>query len=343
MKEPMKRREFVLGGTVMMAPQGGRRIRIAFLGASHPHASAKVFITQKSPEWELVGVCEPDGVVMARYAKAGIAALTRSQVLEDRTIPVIAVESDVPEHAADAKAALEAGKHIHWEKQPATSMADFRAVQEVAARRKLMYQIGYMWRHNPGINAALEAARAGWLGEIFFVRGTMNTNIGAEMRKAEARFPGGQMFDLAGHMIDPIVRLMGRPEKVTPFLRRSGLVDDGLMDNTLAVFEWRRALGTFSSAAMQPRQNAHRTLEFVGTEGTAVVRPIEPPALHIDLNKAAGPYQAGAQTLSYSYTRYVDDFVELAAAMRGERKLAVTPEQDLMVQETMLRASGMDG
>ncbi|MBK5295233.1 MAG: Gfo/Idh/MocA family oxidoreductase [Acidobacteriia bacterium] len=339
----MHRREFVLGGAAMMAPQGGQRIRIAFLGASHPHASAKVFITLKSPDWELVGVYEPDPAVMARYAKAGVTALTRAQVLEDPTIPVVAVESDIPEHAAGAKAALEAGKHIHWEKQPAINMEEFRAAQEVAARKKLLYQIGYMWRHNPGINAALEAARAGWLGEIFFVRGTMNTQLGADMRKAEARFKGGQMFDLAGHMIDPIVRLMGRPERVTPYLRKGSRAQDSLMDNTLAVFEWRRAMGTFSSASMQPRSNTHRTLEFVGTEGTAVVRPIEPPSLHIDLNSASGPYKAGAQTLSYSYTRYVDDFVELAAAVRGERKLPITPEEDLLVQETLLRASGMEG
>ena len=317
----MNRREFVLSGAAMMAPHGGRPIRIAFLGASHPHASAKVFITQKSPDWELVGVCEPDPAVMARYAKAGVTALTRAQVLEDPSIPVVAVDSDVPEHAAGAKAALEAGKHIHWEKQPATNMEEFRAVLELAARKKLLHQIGYMWRHNPGINAALEAARAGWLGEIFFVRGTMNTQIGADMRKAEARFKGGQMFDLAGHMIDPIVRLMGRPERVTPYLRRGRRPDDGLMDNTLAVFEWRWATGTFSSASMQPRSNMHRALEFVGTEGTAVVRPIEPPSLHIDLSAGSGPYQAGGQTFSYAYTRYVDDFADLAAAVRGEKKL----------------------
>jgi hypothetical protein len=74
-----------------------------------------------------------------------------------------------------------------------------------------------------------------------------------------------------------------------------------------------------------------------------VVRPIEPPSLHIDLNSASGPYKAGPQTLSYSYTRYVGDFVELAAAVRGERKLPVTAEEDVLVQETLLRASGMEG
>ena len=41
------------------------------------------------------------------------------------------------------------------------------------------------------------------------------------------------------------------------------------------------------------------------------------------------------------YKRYVDDFIELAAAIRGEAKLRVTYEENLLVQEILLRASGM--
>lgn len=333
----------MLGGAASLMPPAPRRIRIAFLGASHPHASPKVFIAQKSADWDLVGVHEPDAAVMARYAKAGIAALSREQVLGDASIEVIAVESDIPEHAADALAAIEAGKHVHWEKQPAIRLDEFRAVQQLAARTQRLYQIGYMWRHNPAINAALEAARAGWLGEILFVRGTMNTQIGAEMRRALARFPGGQMFDLAGHMIDPMVRLLGRPQRVVPFLRTSGLFADTLRDNTLAVLEWGRVLGTFSTASMHARHSTYRAFEIAGSEGTAVVRPVEPPSLMIDLAKAAGPYRVGTQVIPYSYTRYVDDFIELAAAVRGERKLSVTAEEEFLVQETLLRVSGMEG
>jgi predicted dehydrogenase len=88
----------------------------------------------------------------------------------------------------------------------------------------------------------------------------------------------------------------------------------------------------------------YRTLEFCGTEGVATVRPIErPPTLTVALSANAGPYRAGSQTQTFDYTRYVDDFVELAAAVRGEQELSVTPEEDLLVQETLLRASGMDG
>jgi predicted dehydrogenase len=351
----MKRRNFVLGGAATVAAaQTAKPIRIAFLGGGHAHARPKVALVEESPDWELAGIYEPDPTVMARYERMGVPALDRSQILDDSSISVIGVEGWVWDLAAFAKAALEAGKHIHLDKPPATNIADFRAILDLAARKKRLVQVGYMWRHNPAVNLAVEAGRSGWLGEIFQVRAVINTTISAAERKKLARFKGGEMFELGGHVIDPIVRLMGRPERVTSYLRHDHReLDDGLADNTMAVFEWDRAIGTVTTASMHFRHHQrggmagamqYRALEFYGTQGAAVVQPIEgPPTLRIDLSSAAGPYQAGPQTQSFSYTRYVDDFVELAAAVRGERKLRITPEQDLLVEETLLRASGMEG
>ena len=349
----MKRREFVFGAPGMAAAQSGRRIRIAFLGGGHGHGGAKVALAQRSPDWELAGIYEPDPAVMARYERMGVPALTRAQVLKDPSIEVVGVEGWVWDLAAYAKAALESGKHIHLDKPPAASMADMRAILDLAARRNRLVQVGYMWRYNPAVNLALEAARAGWLGDIFQIRGLINTTIDPPERRKLARFKGGQMFELGGHVIDPIVRLMGRPERVTCYLRHDYReLDDGLADNTMAVFEWRGAIGTITTASMHHEQPGtrgntaalpYRAFEFYGTRGAAVVRPVEPPSLHMDLSVAAGPYKAGPQTQSFAYGRYVDDFAELAAAVRGERKLRVTPEEDLLVEESLLRASGMEG
>ena len=349
----MRRREVILGGVAAAGAAKNRKpVRIAFLGGGHGHASAKIALAQKSPEWELAGLCEPDPDLAVRYQRMGVRMLSRAQVLEDPSIEVVGVEGWVWDLAASALASLEAGKHINMDKPPASTMGEMRSILDLAGRRKLLVQVGYMWRYNPAVNLALEAARAGWLGDIFQVRGVINTTIDAAERKKLARFKGGQMFELGGHLIDPIVRLMGRPERVTPYLRhdRAGM-DDGLADNTMAVFEWRSAIGAVGTASMHHRQSGgggnagalpYRALEFYGTNGAAVVRPIEPPSLQLDLASAAGPYKAGPQSQSFAYTRYVDDFIELAAAVRGERKLRVTPAEDLVVQDTLLRASGME-
>ena len=97
-----------------------------------------------------------------------------------------------------------------------------------------------MWRWHEGVNAALDAARKGWLGEVFMVRGTMNADRDAEQRAVEAKYRGGGMFELGGHVIDRIVELLGRPTKVQSWLRHDTSFPDKLADNNLAVLEYRR-------------------------------------------------------------------------------------------------------
>jgi predicted dehydrogenase len=95
-------------------------------------------------------------------------------------------------------------------------------------------------------------------------------------------------------------------------------------------------------ANMQPKSGKYRAFEIHGSNGAIIVNPIEPPAVTLDLDKPAGPYKAGSQQIPMPpYKRYVDDFIELAAAIRGEAKLRVTYEENLLVQEILLRASGM--
>ncbi len=255
---------------------------------------------------------------------------------------VIAVESVVRAHARYARIALAAGKHVHLEKPPSVALAEFREVVQLARDKRLVLQGGYQYRHHPGLNAVMEAVREGWLGDIFMVRATMNNQLAVERRAEWAEYPGGVMFELGSHMIDAIVRLLGKPARITPFLRTDAGPGDTLKDNTLAVLEYPRAIATVASATMQPSAGPYRALEILGTLGTATLRPIEPPTLALELVRAAGSYPAGMHHDSWpTWERFVGDFVELAAAVRGEKPLSVTLDQEIEIHETLLRASGM--
>ena len=344
----MNRRTFlhsVLGSAVATSSPSlsqEARIKIAFLGGSHSHAKDKVKVVQESPLCELVGLWEEDSQLREYYQRSGVTLLSRDQILNEKSIQVVAVESAVKDHSAHALLVLQAGKHVHVEKPPADDLNAFKALVKEAEKRQLLLQVGYMWRYNPGFKAALEAAREGWLGKVYLLRAMINTLISSERRPEWGQFKGGQMFELGSHLVDPMVRLMGRPLKVTSTLKHHGSFTDSLMDNTVAVLEWESALGVITSATLQPGAGPHRSLEILGSNGTAVVRPIEVPALQIDLAKAAGPYQSKNQQVSLpAYRRYVDDFVELATAIRSRKPLSVSPSQELAIQETLLRASEM--
>jgi predicted dehydrogenase len=345
----MRRRTFLATAATAAAAFAARplraaaspaRIPIGFLGVTYSHGPAKLDLALKSPDWEFIGACDPTPAGRAICEKAGATMISQDELFARAR--VIAVESEIRDHAAHALLALRAGKHLHLEKTPVAKLADMHAIVALAREKKLLVQTGFMWRTHPGFRAIFEAARAGWLGDIYLVRGFISNNLNAERRKEWAEFPGGSMFELGSHLIDASVRLLGKPKSVTPFLARHGNFSDTLSDNNLAVLDYDRARAVIFNTALQAGAAPQRSFEVLGTKGTAMLTPIEPGKLTFDLTTAAGPYKKGPQEIPLPpYKRYVDDFIELAAAVRGERQLTASLDEELLVAETILRASGM--
>lgn len=346
----MQRREFIsttaTATAVLSAPRALRaaaapaRIPIGFLGVTYSHGPAKLELALKSPEWEFIGACDPTPAGRQICEKAGAKMISQDELFARAR--VVAVESEIRDHAAHALLALRAGKHVHLEKPTAATLADARAVFSLAREKKLLVQGGFMWRYHPGFQRIHEAARAGWLGDIYLVRGFVSNNLNADRRKEWAEFAGGSMFELGSHLIDAAVRLLGKPKAITPFVARHGKFDDALRDNNLAVLDYDRARAVLFNTALQAGGTPQRSFEVLGTKGTATLTPIEPGKLTLDLTVAAGPYKKGLQEVPLPpYKRYVDDFVELAAAVRGEKPLSTSLDEELLVAETVLRASGM--
>ncbi len=346
----MQRRDFIstaaAATAVLSAPRALRaaaapaRIPLGFLGATYSHGPAKIELAMKSPDWDFVGVCDPTPAGRQICEKLGAKMITQDELLARAR--VVAVESEIRDHAAHALIALRAGKHIHLEKPTAATLADARAVFALAREKNLLVQGGFMWRNHPGFRAIFEAVRAGWLGEIYLVRGFVSNNLNADRRKEWAEFAGGSMFELGSHLIDAAVRLLGKPKAITPFVTRHGKFDDDLRDNNLAVLDYDRARAVLFNTALQAGGTPQRSFEVLGTKGSATLTPIEPGKLVLDLTTAAGPYKKGAQDVPLPpYKRYEDDFIELAAAVRGEKSLTTTLDEELLVAETVLRASGM--
>ncbi|MSU48670.1 MAG: Gfo/Idh/MocA family oxidoreductase [Opitutus sp.] len=324
----------------LRAAGSGTRIPIGFLGATYSHAPGKIELAMKSSDWDFVGVCDSSTAGRQTCEKLGAKLISQDELFARAR--VVAVESDIRDHAAHALLALKAGKHVHLEKPCAATLADARAVIALAREKKLLLQGGFMWRYHPGFRAIFEAVRQGWLGDVYLVRGFISNNLAAARRPEWAEFSGGSMFELGSHLIDAATRLLGQPKSITPFLARHGKFEDSLRDNNVAVLEYERARAVIFNTALQAGVTPQRSFEVLGTKGSATLTPIEPGKLTLELTAAAGPYRKGAQDVPLpAYKRYEDDLIELAAAVRGEKKLSVSLDEELLVAETVLRASGM--
>lgn len=310
------------------------KIKVGFLGTGYSHFSAKYQLLRASSDWELVGLCDEDAETRAKGPKDS-EWLSLDRLLS--TAEVIVVESAIPYHGRDGLRALAAGRHVHVEKPPSVTLKEMRHMMQRAREKNLFLQVGYQWRYHPGFEKIFEAVRKGWLGDVFQVRANIHTKVEQDRRVEWADLPGGSMFEQGSHLIDPIIRLLGRPKSVKSFLQRRE--PDALHDNNIALFEFDRALAVITNSVSQPNANAHRAFEVLGTNGTAVLQPLEPGTLVIDLAKASGPYHAGAQTAPLPpFERYVGDFADLAKAVRGEKSLPVSLDQELLVHEWLLKA-----
>lgn len=170
----------------------------------------------------------------------------------------------------------------------------------------------------------------------------MGKMASGSLRRELGRYPGGGMFELACHMVDSVVHLMGKPAKVHAFARRTQ--GDGVADNQLAVLEYENATATIRCNHRDPHGFSRRRFQIAGDRGAIEIRPIEPGKLTLSLTEAHGGFGRGTHEvkLPRSNGRYDGEFADLARVIRGEAKLAWSYEHDLAVQETLLRASGME-
>ena len=343
---------FALAGAAFLdaecnAKSSKPRIRIGQIGTSHAHASGKMETMRGSEDFELVGVVEPDAARRAAAEKsksyAGVTWMTEEQLLDTDGLQAVAVETGVKDLVPTGARCIAAGKHIHLDKPAGESLAAFKRLLDEATHRKLTVQMGYMLRYNPAFQLCFQLVRDGWLGDVFSIDAAMSKLLGAAERRTLAAYRGGSMFELGCHVIDAVITVMGRPEKVIAHSRSSSPVNDGFADNQLAVLEYPRATVVVRSALVEVDGGARRQFAVCGTKGTLDIRPIEHPEARLTLDAPRGEYKKGWQTLTFpkGRGRYDGDFADFAKVIRGEKALAFSPEHDLAVHETILLASGL--
>ena len=360
----IERRDFlrVAGGAAMTAssvsavaapvrPPIDRPIRIGIYGTQHGHLHGKLRAMRHSTDYEVAGIYEPVPEAKERlqnnerYANLlkGVSWVTEADLLESDSIDAIVIECRPEEAIPWGNKGIDAGKHLHLEKPPGDTMKPFKKLVESARSKNLLLQMGYVYRFHEGIGKAIEAAHQGWLGDVYMMRGTSNTNLGERSRRSVARYKGGIMFELGGHQIDRAVELFGRPNHVKSWLRHDTSFQDSLADNTLAVLEYDNALAVITVCARMPNHTRHRSFEIIGTNGQIMIQPVSPGTeMVVNMREDRGPYKKGWNTISLPRQyRYIGDMTEFSRALRTGTALKHDYEFELTLHETILRASQM--
>lgn len=323
------------------------------IGVGHPHAN-KITVYQASEKWEVVGVVEEDERLRKAAEKKreyqGVPFLSLEEGLNYPGLRAVGIEAEVRDLLKYAGMAIDAGFHVHLDKPAGSSFPEYQKLLQKADAGKRVVQMGYMYRFNPAVRLLHRILEEGWLGEIFETHAVMSKVMPAASRRVIDEFPGGTMFELGCHIIDLTVGVLGAPDKVTAFPRRTlADADDELIDNMLAVLEYPKATATVRATALEVEGFSRRHFTVCGTGGTCHIQPLDRPAMQLALDEAQSfsgggrSFQKGRQTISFEppYSRYVGDVADFAATIRGEKENSYPSSHDLAVQEAVLRASGM--
>lgn len=350
----MRRRTFLQNTLAVAAASSSSRavadvklpkLKIGQIGTGHSHAAGKMDAIRSLAEtYEVVGIVESDEALRAKAEKSptysGLAWLDESALLARADVPVVAVETRMQDAAATAARAIAAGKHIHLDKPGSFVHADYKSMRLEAERRGLTVQMGYMLRYNPAFELLFRAAREGWFGEILEIDCMMGKQASADMRREMAGYPGGGLFELACHIVDAVVGVLGKPTEVHAFSTPSR--DDQIKDNQLAVLVYPKATATIRCDHADPFGGPRRQFNVTGTKGTMEIRPLESGKCKLMLSEPHDKFRKGEQTLELEVpkSRYAAEFADLAKVVRGEKSLAWNAAHDVAVHETVLRASG---
>ena len=324
-------------------------IKIGQIGIGHNHGEAKLAAVRKFPElFQVIGYAEENEEWIRKRgmlpAYQGLPRLSVEEVIAQSD--AVLVECDVWNLTKYAKMCIDAGKHIHMDKPASGTLEEYKALLDDAQAKGLVVQLGYMYRYNPAVLKCFEAVKQGKLGEIYSINAEMSTFHSPEYKRWLTNFPGGIMYILGSHLVDLIVYLLGEPEKVTSFLKKTQLDGIDLEDNNLAVLEYEKALARVFVSSVEVNGWGRRQLVVSGSKGTVNIVPLENECTMTwaDTEISTNPYEDMKQTVPVrdlpKDCRYDDMMQDFYDYIMGTKQNPFSYAHDYAVQKVLYSIVG---
>ena len=326
-----------------------KKIKIGQIGIGHNHGEGKMLAVQKFPElFEVIGYAEENEEWIEKRGNfpcyKDLPRLGVEEIIEKSD--AILVECDVWNLTKVAKMCVEAGKHVHIDKPASGTLAEFEELLNIAKEKNLTVQMGYMYRYNFAIQKLMDMINSGELGEIYQIDAEMSTYHSKEYREWLKKFKGGSMYIFGSHLIDLVVSILGKPEKVYPFIKQTGFEGVYSDDNNFAVLEYDKAIARITNLSVEVNGWGMRRFAVMGSKGTVEIKPIE---LNVEMTKsttdiASNAYQDMKEKVDIkdvpTLSRYDEMMKDFYKSVIGEKENPYSYEHELAVQKTLCRVVG---
>ena len=295
------------------------KVRVGFLGVSHPHCAARVAVLAREDGIEIAALHDPNAELAAAVgARTGAKTFEKPKDLLKSGLDFVVIEGTNTQGAAFALEAAKAKVPMLLEKPGAPNLEALRKVAEAAERSRVFCQVGYHLRYAPSVLRARELVEQGYLGRITTARfhSAVKTPGLTNPWFCDSQDRGGLVYLDFCHMLDLLTMLLGMPaEALVRFRKLEGVPEHPFEDSAAFVFRFGDVLAAGDCCGWEAEDWLHSwSIELYGTQGTLRVG-IHPPAVDLYLRQARAPYPAG-------WTRSVDAGHPLEANYAAELREA---------------------
>jgi predicted dehydrogenase len=318
-------------------------IRVALVGYGYSGKTFHAPLIQAVSELELVVV----GSSSAEKVRADLPAV---RVISDpleavtaRGVDLVVIATPNATHAALARAAIDAGKHVVVDKPFVLTLTDARRLEALATEKERVLSVFQNRRWDADFLGAKAAIEGGALGDVVHFESHFDRfRPAVRDRWREQAVPGGGiLYDLGPHLVDQALQLFGSPLAVSACAatQRPGAHIDDWLD---IVLDYGR-LQVILHASMLVAGGATR-LALHGTRGSWIKRSadvqeqqllagVRPGSAGWGVDPQPATFYDGATSRDVSVPSgdYRSYYFALRDAIRGGAKNPVTPAQAVAV------------
>jgi predicted dehydrogenase len=200
-----------------------KKLRVGVIG------SGGIFQGAHLPGWKALPQCEivaiADVAQGARESAAAATGVPQEMCFESYKDMLAKVEFDIVDvctpncyHKDPTVAAFAAGAHVICEKPMTTSTKDGVAMIEAGKKAGKLFMVAQSMRFDESSLVMRDWVDAGYLGDIYWARASLLRRRGVPSWGAftvKELSAGGPCYDLAVHILDLCLSLMGHPEPVS--------------------------------------------------------------------------------------------------------------------------------
>jgi predicted dehydrogenase len=258
---------------------------------------------------EVAAVGSRSAQTAARFAAAyGIPTAHPSYeaLVADADVDIVYVATPHTRHHADAKLALEAGKHVLVEKPLTINAAQARDLAELAEARGLLVLEAMWTRWLPHMVALNDRVAGGAIGEVRAVVAdhTQRLSDDPTNRINALELGGGALLDLGIYPVSFASQLLGRPESVhaTATFRATGADAETALiltypeGRTAALYTASRTEGRIEVASVWYTASSFQVFDAQGRLVETVGPPVQGRGMQFQAREAERLIEAGRTT-----------------------------------------------